>query len=368
MINNKLNSLLAQPKFQTLSTRVFKSHELSVENSPLSLKDITQHSETHTEVMGELMREFHRKETQTMSKFLTDYLEDSTEQTRNGWRDGYDIVQWSSKMKQDYSFRDAFTTTQTHPSVITKDAAHTKLQQLVNGMDPVGMRTELIIDRGLNPSVYHPYVTDGIAEAAPLAFDGTYLQTREYRSILVRSADYFSQFLENDDFLFLLEFADLNERFLMATLLPFLAVPLRCRQWGFLFCISTVAGNFGTFIKAIAKKVVNVTHMTIKSTLGSVYSNLSPVIRPKIVGLFSLTSMLLYKYGVSQTVVALERQLYVGFSGMAGDITNALRLEGSKLIFEVTKTLSTFSNAALAGFIEPKEQVAKQLLEWFKRR
>ena len=154
----------------------------------------------------------------------------------------------------------------------------------------------------------------------------------------------------------------------MATLLPILATPLRCRLWGFLFCVSTAAGNFAAFIKVVAKKVIRVTTLTVKSQLNNACVNFAPILRSRFTGLFGLTSVFLYKYGISHTAVALERQFYVGFSGMAGDITNLFRLEGSKLIFEVTKTLSTFSNAALAGFIEPKEQVAKQLIEWFKRR
>lgn len=371
MINNKLNFLLTQQEPNTLITRVFKSHGLNGDPFSVSLDNITQHSKSHTEVMGELMRAIHKKDTAHMSEFLKEYLYRSTSETRIKWRDSYDFIQWSSKMKQDYSLYDTFTATQAYPELKTTDVAYTKLQQLVDRMDPVAMKTHLIVSRhNVNPPAltYHPRVIEAMEHAAPLVNNRTFAQTEEYKEILETSTRYLTQFLGDNDFLFLSQFVDLNERFLMATLLPILATPLRCRLWGFLFCLSTAAGNFAAFIKVVAKKVVRVTVLTVKSQLNNACVNFAPILRPKFTGLFGLTSMFLYKYGISQTAVALERQFYVGFSGMAGDVTNLLRSEGSKLIFEVTKTLSTFSNAALAGFIEPKEQVAKQLIEWFKRR
>jgi hypothetical protein len=40
-----------------------------------------------------------------------------------------------------------------------------------------------------------------------------------------------------------------------------------------------------------------------------------------------------------------------------------IRSLGSKLIFELTKTLSTWSNAAVAGALEPKQEFVRNVLE-----
>jgi hypothetical protein len=53
---------------------------------------------------------------------------------------------------------------------------------------------------------------------------------------------------------------------------------------------------------------------------------------------------------------------YSGFSGLLGNYVELVRSYGSMLVFEVAKTFSTLSNAALAGFIEPKETVLRNLL------
>ena len=50
-------------------------------------------------------------------------------------------------------------------------------------------------------------------------------------------------------------------------------------------------------------------------------------------------------------------------SGVIGEFAKSFRFEGSKIIFELTKTASTFTNAALAGFLEPKQDAVTQILK-----
>lgn len=56
--------------------------------------------------------------------------------------------------------------------------------------------------------------------------------------------------------------------------------------------------------------------------------------------------------------------MYSGFSGNPGAMLDLTRDVGGKIVFELAKTLSVLSNAALIGFLEPKQNLLKHL---FKR-
>jgi len=57
----------------------------------------------------------------------------------------------------------------------------------------------------------------------------------------------------------------------------------------------------------------------------------------------------------NQGIVA-NAKLYQGLSGSIGGYFKIFRVEGSKLIYETFKTVSTFTNAAIAGAMEPKQE------------
>jgi hypothetical protein len=55
-------------------------------------------------------------------------------------------------------------------------------------------------------------------------------------------------------------------------------------------------------------------------------------------------------------------KLYKRLGGSLGSCVSLLRFEGSKIIYEIAKTLPTFSNAALAGAFEPKQKLISKIL------
>jgi hypothetical protein len=55
--------------------------------------------------------------------------------------------------------------------------------------------------------------------------------------------------------------------------------------------------------------------------------------------------------------------LHSGFSGNPGEVLDSIRDIGSKVVFEVAKTVSVLTNAALIGFLEPKQNLIKHLLK-----
>ena len=56
-------------------------------------------------------------------------------------------------------------------------------------------------------------------------------------------------------------------------------------------------------------------------------------------------------------------KLYKGLSGAIGSCFKIVRVEGSKWIFESFKTLSTFTNAAVARVMEPKQEAFSNFLK-----
>lgn len=55
--------------------------------------------------------------------------------------------------------------------------------------------------------------------------------------------------------------------------------------------------------------------------------------------------------------------MYSGSSGNPGAALDLTRNIGGKIVFELAKTLSVLSNAALIGFLEPKQNLLKHLLK-----
>jgi len=80
--------------------------------------------------------------------------------------------------------------------------------------------------------------------------------------------------------------------------------------------------------------------------------------------------MMSYKYlfvkSSAKTVAIFTDTLYTGFSGTPGAILDSYRGCVSKLIFEVTKTASTFMNAAVFGWLEPRANIIKPFVAVIK--
>ena len=86
----------------------------------------------------------------------------------------------------------------------------------------------------------------------------------------------------------------------------------------------------------------------------------------KVVSVTGLTLSVTLYSGIlaRKDTMRLDRvSLYDGLSGHPGNYIGMIRSLGSKLIFELTKTLSTWSNAAVAGALEPKQEFVRNVLE-----
>ena len=147
-------------------------------------------------------------------------------------------------------------------------------------------------------------------------------------------------------------------------LYPYLFKPLRKLLWSQMLPIFYLkAKNFTVFMKTVALKIGGI--ISHKTTLVRGLSTIKVNKRFAVTGLSGL--IVLYSHAfISNNVQAIE--LYGGLEGNVGNFIKLFRVETSKIIYEVTKTMSTFTNAAVAGFLEPKQEVIKEFVKHFYRK
>ena len=161
----------------------------------------------------------------------------------------------------------------------------------------------------------------------------------------------------------LLEYCKTNEKFIFILLYPYLFVPLKKLLWSYLYPIFSLRQeSFTFFLKQVALKIGNIIKHQNAIVNGFSQLRISRSVKYTL-GTGGVSSLLLLynRYFLKDNKALVP--LYQGMGGFLGEFAKSFRLEGSKIIFELTKTASTFSNAALAGFLEPKQDAIKQLLK-----
>ena len=159
----------------------------------------------------------------------------------------------------------------------------------------------------------------------------------------------------------LLTLCKTNEKFVFIVLYPYFYKALGKIVWPTLIPLfHFVSNSFSTFLLKVShflKKGNKISHafrlMTVKAPIKYAVGIGS-------LGLFASYSGLLTKKTAS--LLLSNEKLYTGLSGPVGLGLNYFRTEGSKLVYEVAKTISTFSSAAIAGALEPKQQFISRLI------
>lgn len=187
-----------------------------------------------------------------------------------------------------------------------------------------------------------------------------------YSEMIVRFSTLFTH-LTPLDHSFLLFFAEYDEKGLLLLCHRLLYCVLKSVLASQLIIALYKPGAFVTFLEKALQATQGVNNHLRLSNIITV-SNVKAV---KILSFTGLTlGLTLYSNIFSKKSMELTYHVatYSGFSGLLGNYTELLRSYGSMLVFEAAKTCSTLSNAALAGFIEPKEAVLRNFLtEWRKK-
>jgi hypothetical protein len=187
-----------------------------------------------------------------------------------------------------------------------------------------------------------------------------------YQEMVMSINKYFVTLLSQMGIQLLLQYCKFNEKYVFLLLYPYFFQPLGSYLWTTAFPVFFLKANsFLSFLKDVALNIGNIiTHQT------ALVNNFRNTIIEKnrlyfTLGASSLTGVLvLYNKHFLKDNTAIK-QLYTGLGGQLGTITNIFRVETSKVIYETAKTISTFSNAALAGFLEPKQNAIKKCTRKF---
>jgi len=176
------------------------------------------------------------------------------------------------------------------------------------------------------------------------------------------TADFIQSTLNVSEMAVLLEYCITNEKFIFLLLYPYFFKPLKKLLWSYLYPVfSLTADSFTFFLKQVALQIGNI--IKHKNAVVHGFYNLKISRSVKLTlgtGCFS-SLLLLYSNHFIKDNKALV-PLYSGMSGLIGQSANIFRLEASKFVFEITKTVSTLGNAAIAGFLEPKQEAVKQII------
>ena len=188
-------------------------------------------------------------------------------------------------------------------------------------------------------------------------------------SRLSEPVTFISNFLENQlsmlEVSILLEYCISNEKFVFLLIYPYFFKPLKRLLWAYLYPIfSLTTGSFTFFLKQVALRIGDI--IKNKSAIIEGLHHLKVSRSAKItIGTGGISSLfLLYnKYILKDNTAIIP--LYTGMGGFIGQFASDFRSNGSKFIFEITKTASTFTNAAVAGFLEPKQDAVRQVIRSF---
>ena len=176
-------------------------------------------------------------------------------------------------------------------------------------------------------------------------------------------ATFFKETITVSEMAVLLEYCKTNEKFIFILLYPYLFKPLKKLLWSYLFPIfSLKIESFTFFLKQVALKIGNIIKHQNAIVNGFHHLTFSRSVKYTL-GTGGISSLLLLFHSYFLKDNGAIAPLYVGMGGVFGEIAKSFRLESSKLVFELTKTASTLTNAALAGFLEPKQDAVRQILK-----
>ena len=153
-----------------------------------------------------------------------------------------------------------------------------------------------------------------------------------------------------------------------------LLTPLFLCKTGLLTSVKALAslhlkGNFVLFLLKL-KKFVHKTVAKMKLNTSNISKYLVFTVKKsnyKLLGV-STTAVILALYKYFDIYIKTPTELisglqYTGLEGLAGLYLGMFRNKGSQVIFDLSRTISTFSNAAIAGFLEPKVYFVKPIAQ-----
>ena len=317
----------------------------------LDRQTIVEHTTKYEPVLSQLLKTDQKVET---SRIIQAYIHEDVPKKLLDLQIRYDDITWTTKPR----IFDHFIVDTANNTIANNKIAFDHLQKIVNSIEtPIDFSKK--VEGLVNKKIFNKETHEGIVFVIKNV--SQFIETREYLEITDRSFVFLKNFLSNLDFSFLSKICFLNEKLVAIILIPHLMNCLKERQWGHVLALSFYTGKISSFINSLVAKTCTITK--------TLYGHYSPTIKTKFIGVAGMVSVIAIKTNMfnllypSSSILVKQLSLHKGFSGISGDVVSVLRIEGSKCVYEFARTLSAYSNAALAGFLEPKKEVLEHLLK-----
>ena len=311
---------------------------------------IVEHVNKYEPVLTEIANVNRKAET---NRVIQAYIHDDAPDKLLELQTRYNDISWATKSRM----FDHFIIDTANSTISNNKIAFDELQRVVSKIrTPIdfsakiqGFENKKFFIKETHEGILH--VTKNVSQ---------FVQTRDYLEITDKTFVFLKNYLTDLDLSFLSKLSFLNERLVAIVLIPHLIRFLGKRDWGHVLALSFYTGKLSSFITSIAAKI--------STKVKTVYGNYSPTVKIKFIGIAGLVSLVAIKTNIFKllyptSVLVKQLSLHEGVSDISGYAIGLFRLEGSKWIYEATRTLSTFLNAALAGFLEPNKEIIKQLLK-----
>ena len=350
MITKLINYESTKVKSEIYLPDLLQMSSIKSDGVLLDGQTIVEHINKYEPVLTEIVSVNKRAET---SRVIQAYIHDNAPYELLKLQTRYNDISWATKPR----ILDHFIIDTTNNLILNNKIAFDELQRVVSKIRiPIDFSTKT---QGFeNEKIFSEETHEGILHVMKNV--SQFVQTRDYLEITDRTFAFLKNFLTDLDLSFLLKLSSLNERLVAIVLIPSLITFLGKRDWGYVLALSFYTGKLSSFIKSVAAKI--------STKVKTVYGNYSLTVKTKFIGTAGMVSLVAIKTNIFNLLYptsVLVKQLFLheGVSGISGDAIGLFRLEGSKWIYEAARTLSTFSNAVLAGFLEPEKEIIKELIK-----
>ena len=168
---------------------------------------------------------------------------------------------------------------------------------------------------------------------------------------------YVNEIWTSADFTHIINLCKTNEKFVYLLLYPYFIKPLGSLVWPTLLShFHFVSGSFTMFMQKVSSFLKKGSSLSHSYRMLTVRKSTKLVFGFGGVGLFTLFNKFLTSKTNDKLLIS-NRRVYGGLNGALGSGISLFKKEGSRVVFDVFCILSTFTNAAVAGALEPKREL-----------
>lgn len=155
---------------------------------------------------------------------------------------------------------------------------------------------------------------------------------------------------------FLLEYVNIDEHGLLFLFNKFIFKSLKAVLASQVIIALYKPETFKTFLKTAVSYTLSNSNLLLKSKILTAQHS-------KLITLAGVSSLTLGITLYSSVWTRKALPVLPTYTGITSPYVTLFQDLGSKIIYEIAKTISTLSNAAIAGFLDPKQEIFKKIIQ-----